>query len=692
MSDNHSSDELVRRYRAVHYLFSSMNSVKDPNELFQLVLSHCVAQTSSDYGAILLWDGDETLETRLVHPAHPKSEATEKPRIRVGEGLAGRTFLDGVPRSLDNTAHDPEYIPIAGSYSSILVLPFGAPGKVRGVIRLESSKTGNYSEHDSQILLPVTALAGQLLSQIEIKTSLEWTIRQKDILIDISRNVAKHFDLNEVFGTVMHRLAESFNIMRGMLVLLDSDNPNALSVRAAYNLTDEEMSRGIYTVGEGVIGKVVESGEAISIRDIYTDKNFLNRMKVKRRKDVPISFIAVPFRVDGQVAGVIAVEKAFESDDVLKDEKDLMILVSTLLITKIKVFQSVTGEHERLIEENSTLKQELKKRYEDSSIICKNRKMLELLDLVHLVADSNSSVMILGESGTGKELIAREVHRESNRSEGPFISINCAAIPDSLLESELFGYKKGAFTGATQDKRGKFQMANGGTLFLDEIGDMPMQLQAKLLRAIQEREIEPVGSERKEKIDIRIVAATNRDLPKLIKEGKFREDLYYRLNVVELQMPPLRDRADDIPFLTTYFLEKFAKANGRSIEGINPTALRVLQNYRWPGNVRELENIIERAVLVCRGNQIEASHLPLTLSEGQDGCADNQFISRWITNFFRKLPTNGGFVWDEVIGTVEKELIQQSLLRNNRNKVRTALFLGINRNTLHAKMDRYGID
>jgi transcriptional regulator with PAS, ATPase and Fis domain len=241
--------------------------------------------------------------------------------------------------------------------------------------------------------------------------------------------------------------------------------------------------------------------------------------------------------------------------------------------------------------------------------------MIELLDLVQLVADSTSSIMILGESGTGKELIAREIHRQSDRSEGPFITVNCAAIPETLLESELFGYKKGAFTGANQDKRGKFQVANGGTLFLDEIGDMPLLLQAKLLRAIQEREVEPVGSERREKVDIRILAATNRDLAKMVAEKTFREDLYYRLNVVELRIPPLRDRTDDIPFLANYFVEKFSRLNHRQIAGISPAALRFLQNYRWPGNVRELENIMERAVLLCRDHQIDLMHLPSALTD-----------------------------------------------------------------------------
>lgn len=686
MSDNTTPDDLVRRYKAAHYLISSMNAVESADELLHLLLAQCMSQTNSSFGAVLQSDASEYLTVRTA----PKGAVLLNDRIRLGVGLPGRAYIDGIPKVSGNTDQDPEYIPLVEGQSSEMVLPLTCAGKTLGVLRLESECQNAYTDLDTQLYAPVTAHAAQLLQHFEMKNSLEQRIRQKEILIDISRNVAKHFDINDVFGTVMRQLAENFNIMRGMLVLFDMDNPNALSVHSAFNLTEEEMSRGNYTVGEGIIGKVVESGEAISIPDINKDKTFLNRMKVKRRKDVQISFTAVPFRIEGQVAGVIAIEKEFESLENLKEERELMTLVSTLLVTKITVYNRISGEHERLIEENSTLKQELKKRFEDSSIVCKNRKMHELLELVHLVANSGSSIMILGESGTGKELIAREVHRQSPRKEGPFITVNCAAIPENLLESELFGYKKGAFTGAIQDKRGKFQLANGGTLFLDEIGDMPMQLQVKLLRAIQEREVEPVGSERREKVDIRILAATNRDLSKMIAEKKFREDLYYRLNVVELQVPPLRERPDDIPFLSSHFIEKFSRENNREIEGINPIALRLLQNYRWPGNVRELENVMERAVLVCRGNQIESAHLPSFLTEGQDTSVDSQFISRWVANFFKKLPSRG-FVWDEIIGTVEKELIQQSLLRHNRNKVRTAEFLGINRNTLHAKMERYSI-
>jgi len=524
-----------------------------------------------------------------------------------------------------------------------------------------------------------------------IKAELERKIGLKDILLTISRAVEAQSDLKEVFETAMRQLAERFGILRGMLVLFGSEGPETLSIHSAYNLTDEEISRGVYRVGEGVIGKAVERGEAVAIPDVREDANFLNRTKIKRRKDVPTSFIAAPFSLDGRPAGVIAVEKVFEDMDVLSDEKDLVVLVGSMIAAKVQAFQRLAVERERLEAENESLKTELKRRYATDAIVCKNKKMIEILDLVGRGADSGTSIMLLGASGTGKERVARLVHDSSPRRGGPFVSVNCAAIPDNLLESELFGHKRGSFTGAVQDRKGKFQLADGGSIFLDEIGDMPMQLQVKLLRAVQEREIEPVGSERRERIDVRFIAATNRDLAKLIREGKFREDLYYRLNVVEIRLPPLRERPDDIPFLATHFLEKYAKAHGRAVEGLSPQAMRLLQTYAWPGNVRELENAIERAVLLCRSGPIDAAHLPGSLGRGAEVETTGLSAPRWVETYLKGRPS-AGKAWDDVIGAAERELIQQAMLMNGRNKVRTADFLGINRNTLRAKIELYGLE
>ncbi len=688
MAEQQLSDDLVRQYKSVQNLISSLNACTTSDEILQYLLEQCFTLTKCDLISVFVPDqgGLFVLKSYLSSSTESLSVTSVKPQ----EDAVGRTFIDGLPRISNNTSLDPDYKTLSKPYGSQMVLPISEGGRVFSVLRLDAESQNFFTDSDFQLYTSACSYAGQLLQQIQLKRALELRIRQKDILIDISQNVAKHFDINEVFSTVMHLLAENFDITRGILVLFDNDTPDKLSVHAAFNLTPEEMSRGIYKVGEGIIGKVVASGQAIAISDIFKEKDFLNRMRIKRKTDIPTSFIAVPFQSEGEIEGVIAVEKKFESFEILNDEKEFMTLVSSLILTKIKVYQRISGEKNKLIEENSSLRQELKKHFSDSNIITKNKTMLQLLDLVKLISDSNSSILILGESGTGKELIAREIHRLSPRSDSPFITVNCAAIPENLLESELFGYKKGAFTGAVSDKKGKFQLAHGGTLFLDEIGDMPLLLQVKLLRAIQEKEIEPVGSEKKEKVDIRILSATNKDLSKLISQKLFREDLFYRLNVVELKIPPLCERSDDIPFLAQYFIDKFAKDNKRKAPSLSPSALRLLQSYRWPGNVRELENVIERAVLLCRESVIDSSHLPQGIAESQEIYNDSH-LSSYLTTMI-KSGGEAGSVWNKVIGHIEKELIQQSLLHNNRNKVKTAEFLGINRNTLSSKIDLYGIE
>jgi Nif-specific regulatory protein len=684
------SEELIRRYRLIQYLAFSMTSIDDLDELLKLLLTQCISLTGASFGAILIPDNDSGfLKVRQFHGIDP--EVANAIRFKIGQGVSGRVFQEGLAKLVQDVNHDPGYIKVIPETRSELAVPMAFSGAILGVIRLDSDQPNAFKENDLDLLSTVASHAAQLLLRSKLKADLERKVKLQDILISVSHDLDRHYELKDVFETVMRQLGDSFGVMRGMLILFDRDHSDELSVHSAYNLTDEEISRGIYKVGEGVIGRAVQTGEAVSVPDIFKEKTFLNRMQIKRRKDIPISFIAAPFKLDGQPAGVIAVEKKFESADFLKDEENMITLVGSMIANKVRNYQLISGEREKLEAENRSLKQELQRQYSSDSLVTKNRKMLEILDLVNMVADSSTSIMILGESGTGKEMIARTVHAASSRRQAPFVSVNCAAIPENLLESELFGYKKGAFTGAATDKKGKFQLADSGTLFLDEIGDMPMHLQVKLLRAIQEKEVEPVGAERKEKIDVRFLAATNHDLMGLIAEGKFREDLYYRLNVVEIKLPPLRDRLDDVPFLVHHFLEKYAKLHGREVDGITPPAMRALQSYAWPGNIRELENVIERAILLCRSGKIEVSHLPTFMPQGQETGSDAQIIARWISGHFKTVMA-AGTVWQDIIGMVEKELIQQAMLANNRNKVRTADFLGINRNTLRAKMELYGLE
>jgi DNA-binding NtrC family response regulator len=328
----------------------------------------------------------------------------------------------------------------------------------------------------------------------------------------------------------------------------------------------------------------------------------------------------------------------------------------------------------KLREENRSLREALGKRYAHPNVVARSPKMQEVLATVDRVAPTNSTVLLGGESGVGKDLIARAIHEKSRRAAGPFIKINSTAIPENLLESELFGYEKGAFTGANASKPGKFELADKGTLFLDEIGDVPPATQVKLLRVLQEREFERLGGTKTIKVDVRLVAATNRDLREALEQGTFREDLYYRLNVVPIDIAPLRQRKEDIPELINFFISRFAGDSGKPVESISPEAMQILMNYHWPGNVRELQNIIERACALAKGTVLETAdiHLDQRPSKAANGAGgflpEGMTLERW-----------------------EDEMIREALRRANGNKSQAARLLGLSRNALRYRLSKIGI-
>ncbi len=342
-------------------------------------------------------------------------------------------------------------------------------------------------------------------------------------------------------------------------------------------------------------------------------------------------------------------------------------------IAQLRARVAAAAEKRRIILENLNLKSQLSRRFSFSNIIGKSPKLLSILDVVKQVAPTKATVLITGESGTGKELIANAIHYNSPRAKGPFIKVNCAALPETLLESELFGHEKGAFTGAYQTRIGRFEAADGGTLFLDEIGTLGAAVQVKLLRVLQEREFERVGGTKTIKVDVRLITATNTDLSTAVKEGRFREDLFWRINVVRINMPPLRERREDIPLLVHHFIKKFAAENNRPVKGISEDALQLLLHYDFPGNVRELENIIESAVVLCRGDTITPELLP----EGVRSSAEN---SETLT-----IPL--GLPFEEI----ERRVIEATLTYAGGNKTKTARILKIGKRTLFRKLKKYGI-
>ncbi len=336
----------------------------------------------------------------------------------------------------------------------------------------------------------------------------------------------------------------------------------------------------------------------------------------------------------------------------------------------------------KLQDEVAALREEVRKRYAFDGVISKNPRMLAIFGLIANVSETTTTVLIEGETGTGKEMIARAIHQASSAvRSGPLVAVNCAAVPENLLESELFGHEKGAFTSAINRRQGRFELANGGTIFLDEIGDMPMPMQAKLLRVLQERRFERVGGTEAIEVDVRVIAATNQNLAKLIEKGEFREDLYYRLNVVKIELPPLRERPEDIPLLTAHFTTRYARA-GEAPKKIAPATMEMLLNYRWPGNIRELENFIERASVTARGDSIEPEHLP------PDLLTPKTSPSPFAVDLNRSLPE----LLREVTANVESQYIQKALQKSHGNVSRCADLCGLSRRSIAAKLAEYQID
>jgi Nif-specific regulatory protein len=382
------------------------------------------------------------------------------------------------------------------------------------------------------------------------------------------------------------------------------------------------------------------------------------------------TIVVGPATAGSRSAGIVGV--GFGSD--VRDLSQILPLVGSMIAQALRIEHGIRGERERLREENTHLKQELKEKYDFSHIVGNSNAMKVVYEQISQVAKSNATVLLRGESGTGKEMIANAIHYNSLRSKKPFIKINCAAIPETLIEAELFGYEKGAFTGADRSKKGRFELADGGTLFLDEIGDLPLQTQIKLLRVLQEREFERLGSTESIKANIRLVTATNKNLEDAIAKGEFREDLYYRLNVFSIFLPPLRERKSDILLLAEHFLEKYEIEHNKRIRRISTPAIDMLMSYHFPGNVRELENAMERAVLVCDANVIHGHHLPPTLQTAE--------VSGTVTDLSL----------DSAVAAFERDLIQDALKSNKGNIAKTARALGSTQRILGYKIKKYGID
>ncbi len=508
-----------------------------------------------------------------------------------------------------------------------------------------------------------------LRSQINIKEGY------LSIIHEASKLLSKKNTLKESLREILKILYSYWDTPISFVALFDKET-SQIKIVESFGLTKREMTKGIFKKGEGVVGSIFKNEIPAIITDIKTNPRYLNRINLLKRFREDMIFVGVPIKVGGEKFGVLGVykekSKNFSNDDALK----MLSTLATLIGLTKKMYERMEEERRFWQEEKQLLLSNINK---DTSalkdIIGISEEITNIKKTVMRIATTDSTVLITGESGTGKTLIAKAIHNLSTRKEKPFATINCAAIPENLLESELFGYEKGAFTGALSAKKGKFELANGGTLFLDEIGDMPLSLQAKLLNVIQDREITRLGSEDVIPINVRIITATNKNLEKLIRLGHFREDLYYRINVLPIHIKPLRQRRDDIPVLVDYFLKKMNKIHGKNL-AITNTALKQMVNYKWPGNVRELENTIERLIVMNDVN-IKDSDLPDYMKESS---IDNMVIDELP---YRDIPS--------AIETIEKEKIQNALKQTGYVKSKAARLLGFTIRQLDYRIKKYNI-
>ncbi len=487
----------------------------------------------------------------------------------------------------------------------------------------------------------------------------------------MSRALSNTLDLPLALTSVLEVLRRHHGILRSVVTLLGPER-DELAIEAGLGVADDAL-RARFRIGEGITGRVVETGEPIVVQRISEEPLFLN-LSGPRPTGEETSFLCTPILVDGEPIGALAADLIFHADRDFDYSLDLLRVVASMVAQAIKLKRLTEMERQHLVEENSHLRDELRERFDFSRLIGNSSAMRRVYTQIGQVAHTSATVLLRGESGTGKELIAHAIHYNSSRSDGPFITVNCAALPPTLIEAELFGHEKGAFTGATVRKIGLFERAHGGTLFLDEIGDLDTSLQVKLLRVLQQREVQRVGAIDVVKVDVRVIAATHQNLEEKMAEGSFREDLYYRLNVFSIFSPPLRERKADVLLLADHFVEKYAAEYGKQVKRISTPAIDMLASYHWPGNIRELENTIIRAILVSEEAVIHPHHLPPTLQTAEASGT---------------LP-RGSLA--DLVATYERGLIEDALKTTRGNRAKAAQLLQTTERIFGYRLRQFGID
>ena len=493
-------------------------------------------------------------------------------------------------------------------------------------------------------------------------------------LYAISRKFGQVLDLDHTLMAILEILSKNLSMERGTVTLKERET-GLLKIIASHGLDPMEQKRGIYHPGEGVTGAIFETAQPFAVPDIGKEPLFLNRTQARNLTKNNLAFIGVPILLNSEPIGVLSVDRLFGPEVDFKEDIRFLTIVATLMAQFVQLNRQVERREEHLLTENRSLRAEVSAKYNHFFAVGVSPAMQTLNKMIRKVAPSRASVLLLGESGTGKTLTARIIHELSQRRRNPFAKVNCAALPDNLIESELFGHEKGAFTGATQLKKGRLEEADSGTIFLDEIGELPLPVQAKLLRFLQEREFERLGSTQTRKVDVRIIAATNIDLNQAVEDGRFRSDLFYRLNVFPISIPPLRQRKADLPLLVDYFISKTAREYGRQFH-FSAESMEIMAAYNWPGNVRELENLIERVAIMAESNQIQTSMLPAYL-----------FSKKGSSSYEAPNPTT-----TSRLEMMERETVLEALARNDWVQQKAAREIGLTLRQMGYRVKKFKLD
>ena len=524
------------------------------------------------------------------------------------------------------------------------------------------------------------------------------------LLAEVSRALNNEEDINKLLRDVLSIMSEHMDMIRGVITILNRDT-SEIVINQSFGLTEEEQARGRYMPGEGIIGQVVKTGRNKVVPRIDEEPLFLDRTGSRNRiKTEHLCFVCVPIKAGNEVIGTLSADRPVfkrenhtgkalqnqQEEGHIEELVNVLSIIASMISQAVRIKQlaeeEVRGDLQNGSPENKEPfpfyrgeapekdDEQYSESHRPANIIGNSKAMIAVFRMIDKIAPTNATALILGESGVGKELVASAIHYKSHRAEKPFIKFNCAALPESIVESELFGHEKGSFTGATASRKGRFELADSGTIFLDEIGELSLPVQAKLLRILQEKEFERVGGSKTLKTDMRVIAATNRNLEEEIGNGRFREDLYYRLNIFPITVPPLRERKADILLLADYFVEKYNAVNFKGIRRISTRAIDIFMRYHWPGNVRELENCIERAVILSEDNVIHGYHLPPTLQTAESSGT----------------PATGSL--QQRLDGIEHEMIIEALKRTKGNMAKAAMQLGLTERVMGLRVKKFRID